>query len=190
MCKDLSGFIYWMNEWIRFDPVLPCQDSRQTGNAFCIIFIFPRCGLLCSALHVAGSGSGAGHHQPEASAGEADRHHSPWKNALVSWKNLSGRVWANCPDRIKDKRKVPVSIVPSPSPPATRPVGTIGNNSASLWLASHDPGKGPYIVVWQHACWPVLKTFLTKAITCDPVFILPSLTLKWTLFLGTEGHKV
>lgn len=183
-----------MNEWTnqptnqptyKLDCILPCQDLAQIGNDFCVFFfIFTE---YHSALLLAGWSSGAGHYQPETSAGEADRHHGPRKDALVPWKNLSGWIWASRPDRIQDKWEISVSIVSFPSPPTS--CWTIWSNGAFPLLDFQDPGKGSHTVIW-HACWPAVKTFLIEAVTYNSAFVLPSLTPRWTLLLGTEGRNL
>lgn len=68
----------------------------------CRFFLFVS--FLCS-----GGRHGTGHHQPSSSAGEADCHHGPWENAVVSRQNFTPRgreaavLWSAA------RRQVPVS---------------------------------------------------------------------------------
>lgn len=83
----------------------------------CEVWTIPS-GHECSPYHkcefmymCAGSSSGAGHHQPEASAGEAHRHHCTWTNALVPRIDHTRRVWAQASKWLPHQWKIPVSII-------------------------------------------------------------------------------
>lgn len=118
---------------------------------------------LCSPPLVAGPSSGAGHYQPEASAGEADRHHSPWKNALVPWENFSGWIWANCPDRFKDKWKIFVSIV-SFSLHLILPglLGQPGVTWTFHYWTHTTAGSGHTLSLGTPCYWPAIRQFQSK----------------------------
>lgn len=60
----------------------------------------------------AGSSSGAGHHQPEASAGEDDLHHGAREDGLVPRSHHAGGLRAKAPERPPLQREVPVSTHP------------------------------------------------------------------------------
>lgn len=119
--------------------------------------------MLCSPSLVIGPSSGAGHYQPEASAGEADRHHSPWKNALVPRENFSGWIRTSCPDRFKDKWKIFVSIV-SFSPHLILP-GLLGQPWVTwvFYCGTHTTmGRGHTLSPGIPCYWPAIRQFQSK----------------------------
>lgn len=75
-----------------------------SGLAF-VLQPWPNESCMC-----AGGSSGAGHHQPEASAGETHCHHCTWKDAVVPWNDYTREVWAQASKWLSKKWEIPVSI--------------------------------------------------------------------------------
>lgn len=141
---------------------------------------------LCPLFLAAGPGSGAGHYQPETTAGEADRHHGPRENALVPRQNLTGRIGADCPDRIQDKWKIFVSTVFFPVTSYRRARLDCWGNLASPFLEPTWLRGG---LTHRHRApptWPAVKTFPDRDAARNPAFVTQS-EPKVNTLLGHRG---
>ncbi len=84
----------------------------------CIKQINAHCGVrqeqfVSCVCRVAGFGSGAGYHQPEASAGETHRHNGSWEDAMVPWQDRPRGLRAAAAQELTRQRQIPVSLIPS-----------------------------------------------------------------------------
>lgn len=99
--KSLAGSVIWKNYCL-------FTDYFKTFSCLLSIFIFY---FFKYIVFLSGCLIGAGYHQSEASAGEADCHHGTWEDALVSWDHLTGRLWATFTQQPPHQWQVSVSMV-------------------------------------------------------------------------------